>query len=993
MPCNRPLHPVILLPGVCGSMIKAFSCEGGASTAETGWLNDTLTPYPQLSTKFMSCLTGRFIDDASLHYRSYCELASGGSIAVRPEKGSAGCTKLLSHRALELPYIKGKRLGTYFALIMEHLVENYGYTLDKDLFGYSYDWRQPLHTPLVMDPLRDLITSARQASGRKVIIVAHSMGCLVTTTFMRLFPDWSTLICGFVALGGPFCGSGASGLGSILTGYNLNEPINPCVCRTVQASGGSTPYLNYAHGRRTLVAPSIIVKLRGYDNLVGCGMSGGTILMKYTRSDDEVSLRKENSWVTNLPEELYRESLRPLKLNRSLYNFRTAVGEQAPNIAALLLCYLESHPSVVSAEQFYVVALLAKCCVPDYVQEPKVFSNPQSFNVVYKDARKASNAFFDGLPEYVLQKREHPLDLYGKVTIVFTPEFLHSLCGFPAVPSTHSLPESLMHDSSDSSALKRVPSVAKPLPDECEHSSASRRNNINTLKEIAANLIGENFDGGNVGARLSLESKDSVGEPEIGQTLLSVETSHDFAYLQQENRFGDLVAFSELTLLEASEKKEKIEALLAEVLKNNPDECSQDSCSLSSAVSAVMAIARADSPNGEYALSERKCKRMREAVDIATLADEAAELRRLTRRAVRMQSIDESIGGDGMVDTIQQKSRATEESTDNAQLGVYESMKQSLSTLSLPSIVDSNIIGQTARQYKNMLLYVNDLLRLRAELTSTLTNEENIFRKRHASYDAQLSEGASIDGTDYFMKLPSRSAVSSEDLESSAPDSNRSVSSSIKQNVIDLLSSLSSYHASVPFVSSFVRSLLHDNSKSVEPSESSALAVRNFSSAMCTSFSTIVQQAVPHRHELVDLLPHLTVPNTLDRMLYGANIKAWNSASSMLAKEIPFDEEAKRDFRFLNVTGTGFLVGIHLYYGDAVDKIDELPYNSVKRLNSYGDGTVPLHSALSDPFPCDVTLDRIILSKCLHFGMMRDPRIHNLIGHFVSKSANGWDNE
>lgn len=50
-----------------------------------------------------------------------------------------------------------------------------------------------------------------------------------------------------------------------------------------------------------------------------------------------------------------------------------------------------------------------------------------------------------------------------------------------------------------------------------------------------------------------------------------------------------------------------------------------------------------------------------------------------------------------------------------------------------------------------------------------------------------------------------------------------------------------------------------------------------------------------------------------------------------------------------------------------------------------GDGTVPVLSALSDPFPKQYVADRIVLPGAEHFGILQDKRLYELLDEILEE--------
>ncbi|PAA92155.1 hypothetical protein BOX15_Mlig020808g2 [Macrostomum lignano] len=135
----------------------------------------------------------------------------------------------------------------YYSSIVAHLEEKLNYTKNIDIKAAPYDFRKaPDELGDYFQSLKTLIEdSFHRASGRKVVLVAHSLGGKLMLHFLHSQPQhWKDQYIGhFVAIGGAFGGVTVSLL-AMLSGYNLGIPtINPLQFRTVQRSWPSTHYL------------------------------------------------------------------------------------------------------------------------------------------------------------------------------------------------------------------------------------------------------------------------------------------------------------------------------------------------------------------------------------------------------------------------------------------------------------------------------------------------------------------------------------------------------------------------------------------------------------------------------------------------------------------------------------------------------------------------------------------------------------------------------
>lgn len=235
------LPPIILIPGVGGSKLDAVNKKN--DKVERVWISKDVLPVPQLGKKFVHYLWGRPDPETQL-YTSYTEEYA----ETRIVDGLEGCWRLLDHWVINTveQLFKNTTLGKYFVTIIGRLMQDYGYQPNKNLFGFSYDWRQPLYAECIKGELHKLIIRVRELNnGMPVNIIAHSLGGLVGRTYCQLTPDWMTHIRRFITIATPFDGSSSMTLNSFINGYALDVPgMKLVAARGIQASSSVTIYLS-----------------------------------------------------------------------------------------------------------------------------------------------------------------------------------------------------------------------------------------------------------------------------------------------------------------------------------------------------------------------------------------------------------------------------------------------------------------------------------------------------------------------------------------------------------------------------------------------------------------------------------------------------------------------------------------------------------------------------------------------------------------------------
>ncbi|CAL6015177.1 Lecithin-cholesterol_acyltransferase [Hexamita inflata] len=230
---QKALQPIILIPGLFGSKLQVKNSKTGE--IDSAWINPSL----QAPTKFSQYLWGEF-NDETRQYESFIK-DHGRVYAVR---GMAGCDHLLDAALLDRKIFDNTALTNYFGQFSNYLVKNFGYELGFNLFAFTYDWRQMMSHPSIQTDLHALVHTVKELTGQKAVIIAHSLGGVLTETYLRLHPGFEEDISKFIALGTPFDGgSGFMPLATLL-GYNLQLSIKHCICKGQQTNSGTPPFLS-----------------------------------------------------------------------------------------------------------------------------------------------------------------------------------------------------------------------------------------------------------------------------------------------------------------------------------------------------------------------------------------------------------------------------------------------------------------------------------------------------------------------------------------------------------------------------------------------------------------------------------------------------------------------------------------------------------------------------------------------------------------------------
>ena len=242
---TRPfdLNPVILVPGLMGSALETkvsspSNCAGMSDWSRT-WvaLGNLWGGHCWMSNLARSFdgKTGTFTPPHGVETR------------VLDFGGVSGIDYLGRSGKYGVP-------GTsYMSGLVQKLVAA-GYQVGKNLFGAPYDWRS---TPTTLENegyyknLKTLIEKTRSSTGRRVHLVAHSMGAPYTLYFLNKVVDakWKEQnIANLISLSGAFAGA-PEALRAVLSGDSDSfvfwglHLLRPLDARLMEATGGGFQFL------------------------------------------------------------------------------------------------------------------------------------------------------------------------------------------------------------------------------------------------------------------------------------------------------------------------------------------------------------------------------------------------------------------------------------------------------------------------------------------------------------------------------------------------------------------------------------------------------------------------------------------------------------------------------------------------------------------------------------------------------------------------------
>ncbi|CAN6455794.1 unnamed protein product [Victoria cruziana] len=204
--CVDPnLEPVLLVPGIGGSVLTAVNENGGK---ERVWVRLFAADH-EFRTKLWSLFdpsTGKTVS-----------LDTETKIIV-PEDNFG----LYACDSLDPDLIIGQEAVCYFHEMIVEMIR-WGFQEGKTLFGFGYDFRQSNRFHETLNQFLDKLKSIYECSGgKKVNIVSHSMGGLLVKCFMSLHSDvFEKYVKSWIAIAAPFQGAPGYTASSLLSGMSF----------------------------------------------------------------------------------------------------------------------------------------------------------------------------------------------------------------------------------------------------------------------------------------------------------------------------------------------------------------------------------------------------------------------------------------------------------------------------------------------------------------------------------------------------------------------------------------------------------------------------------------------------------------------------------------------------------------------------------------------------------------------------------------------------
>ncbi|XP_057797019.1 lecithin-cholesterol acyltransferase-like 4 [Salvia miltiorrhiza] len=202
------LDPVLLVPGIAGSILNAVDSETGRT--ERVWVRILGADH-----EFRDKLWSRFNPATG---KTEC-LDPGTHIEIPQDRYG-----LYAIDMLDPDMIIGSECVYYFHDMIVEFIK-WGYKEGTTLFGFGYDFRQSNRLQETLDRFAAKLESVYTASGgRKINIISHSMGGLLTKCFMSLHADiFEKYVKSWIAIAAPFQGAPGYITSTFLNGASFVE--------------------------------------------------------------------------------------------------------------------------------------------------------------------------------------------------------------------------------------------------------------------------------------------------------------------------------------------------------------------------------------------------------------------------------------------------------------------------------------------------------------------------------------------------------------------------------------------------------------------------------------------------------------------------------------------------------------------------------------------------------------------------------------------------
>ncbi|KAH7569555.1 hypothetical protein JRO89_XS06G0185200 [Xanthoceras sorbifolium] len=235
------LDPVLLVPGIAGSVLKAVDTDNGKD--ERIWVRIIGADYKFRTKLCLYC----WLFMCLAHSASYSVLPlgllwpGGGIMPVVPHCMCTSCKTvsldpntnimvpedrygLFAIDVLDPDLIIGRECVYYFHDMIVEMIK-WGFQEGKTLFGFGYDFRQSNRLPETLEQFAAKLEAVYNASGgKKINVISHSMGGILVKCFMCLHSDiFEKYVKNWIAIAAPFQGAPGYIMSTLLNGMSFVE--------------------------------------------------------------------------------------------------------------------------------------------------------------------------------------------------------------------------------------------------------------------------------------------------------------------------------------------------------------------------------------------------------------------------------------------------------------------------------------------------------------------------------------------------------------------------------------------------------------------------------------------------------------------------------------------------------------------------------------------------------------------------------------------------
>lgn len=291
------IAPIVLIPGIGGSSLWGQDQPDGPLdhvwvTAQNADCQNINIPYkwqaPSSCSRGCECVIPEHL--ISKYNSTSGRTESVGGFNVGPAYHGYGLCGV-ADLAPDMFYLKEKPTLMFLPLI-QHL-KSMGYVPGANLFGFPYDWRQSNFEMSTLELLSDYISYLHETTGKKVVLVTHSMGGLKTLSYLSTFPqDFSNDVQAWIAIACPFQGAPKT-WNSFVQGYNMEitPPITFLGLTGLSNATGHQIVMQFPSVYELLPTPSfpwsVTPTLSFY-------LKGNSLPLKYTVSNADSVLQNIN---------------------------------------------------------------------------------------------------------------------------------------------------------------------------------------------------------------------------------------------------------------------------------------------------------------------------------------------------------------------------------------------------------------------------------------------------------------------------------------------------------------------------------------------------------------------------------------------------------------------------------------------------------------------------------------------------------------------------